>query len=193
MVERLIEYSWSSYPSYAYRKHVPGWLNMSLILNRSNAKDKHKAYREKVQRYAKEEARLWEDFRHGFIIGTGEFVKQLRASCVTDEPDSDMPQQRRICRSVDLSILLDKWSAVLNVDTQKMRKAVRVAKMDKEPRDLLVYLLWDNGLFTNYQIGDILGLSYSTISQIVGHVRQRLSEDTKLQKRVEKIKTISKV
>jgi len=119
MVERLIEYSWSSYPAYAYGKRVPEWLNMSLILNRSNSKDKHKAYREKVQRYAKEESKLWEDFRHGFIIGTGEFVKQLRASYVTDEPDSDMPQQRSIYRSVDLLTLLDKWSTVLNVDTKK--------------------------------------------------------------------------
>ena len=60
-------------------------------------------------------------------------------------------------------------------------------------RDLLIYLLWETGLFTNYQIGNNFGLAYSTVSQIVGHVRQRLSENTELQRRVEEVKTISKV
>lgn len=193
MVERLIEYPWSSYPAYAYGKRIPEWLNMSLILNRSNAKDKHKAYRDKVQRYAKEEAKLWEDFRHGFIIGSVEFVKQLRACHVTGEPDKDMPQQRSMYRSVDFLTLLKKWSAALNVDTQKMRNAVRISKADKECRDLLIYLLWDTGLFTNYQIADNLGLAYSTVSQIVGHVRQRLSESSELHSRVKKFRTLSKV
>ena len=74
-----------------------------------------------------------------------------------------------------------------------MRNAVRVSEADKELRDLLIYLLWDTGLFTNYQIGNNLGLAYSTVSQIVEHVRQRLSENTDLQRRVEKVKTLSKV
>ena len=74
-----------------------------------------------------------------------------------------------------------------------MRNAVRISKVDKERRDLLIYLLWDTELFTNYQIGNNLGLAYSTVSQIVGHVRQRLLENTELQRRVEEVKAISKV
>ena len=148
---------------------------------------------EPVERYAREEAKLWEDFRHGFIIGTVGVVKQLRASYITDKPDIDMPQQRSIYRFVDPSALLDKWSAELNVDTEKMRNAARVAKVDKDCRDLLIYLLWNTGFFTNYQIGNILGLSYSTVSQIVGNVRKKISKNIELQEMVEKAKTLSKV
>jgi len=54
-------------------------------------------------------------------------------------------------------------------------------------------LLWDTGLFTNYQIADNLGLAYSTVSQIAGHVWQRLSENSEFHGRVEKFKALSKV
>ena len=70
---------------------------------------------------------------------------------------------------------------------------MRVTKGEKERRDLLIYQLWDTGLFTNYQIGDMLGLAFSTVSQVVGHVRKRLSENTELQRRIEKVRIISKV
>jgi putative transposase len=50
-------------------------LQTKPILEQIGSKDKHRAYREKVQRYADEEKKLWEDFRHGMILGTKE-VKQ---------------------------------------------------------------------------------------------------------------------
>lgn len=70
VVNRLANYRWSSYPVYAYGYQSPVWLSTELILSQFTDDDRHKAYREKVQRYANEEKRLWEDFRHGMILGT---------------------------------------------------------------------------------------------------------------------------
>ncbi len=67
MVKRLIEYRWSSYPVYAYGKRSPEWLKTDVILSCFGGRGGHKGYREKVQDYAGEEMRLWEDFRHGVI------------------------------------------------------------------------------------------------------------------------------
>ena len=41
----------------------------------------HQAYREKVRPYSEEEKRLWEDLKHGMILGTTEFVKK-RPDCI---------------------------------------------------------------------------------------------------------------
>ena len=68
------DYKWSSYPIYAYGRIGPEWLKTDLILSFFSSKDDHKDYREKVQRYAGQEARLWEDLRHGLIMGTQKFV-----------------------------------------------------------------------------------------------------------------------
>jgi putative transposase len=71
MVKRLMDFKWSSYPAYAYGRKGPEWLKTDLILSHFSGEDGRKAYREKVQAYAGEEKGLWEDFRHGVILGTG--------------------------------------------------------------------------------------------------------------------------
>ncbi|MBM3303352.1 MAG: transposase, partial [Deltaproteobacteria bacterium] len=68
VVERLGDYPWSSYRAYAYGKSAPEWLSMELILGQLPGRDRHRAYRQKVQEYAGEEGRLWEDFRHGLVL-----------------------------------------------------------------------------------------------------------------------------
>jgi len=48
---------------------------------------------------------------------------------------------------------------------------------DKENRDLLVYLLWQRGAFTNAEIGDIFGVTYTAVSHIVKKVKGQLKTD----------------
>ena len=57
VISRLAEYPWSSYRAYAYGDKAPDGLLTKPILAQSKGKDRHKAYREKVQQYAEEEKR----------------------------------------------------------------------------------------------------------------------------------------
>jgi putative transposase len=53
IVNRLVDYRWSSYRSYAYGKKAPEWLNTERILCLlQNVRDRHAAYREQTQRYS---------------------------------------------------------------------------------------------------------------------------------------------
>ena len=70
VVKRLADFRWSSYKVYAYDRKSPEWLSTKLILSQfEGEQDRHRSYREKVQRYSREEKRLLEDSRHGFIVG----------------------------------------------------------------------------------------------------------------------------
>ena len=64
-------------------KSLNGWLQSRFRLNL-----KPKTNREKVQPYADEEKKLWEDFRHGIIIGTKEFAARglcaILEACLLD-------------------------------------------------------------------------------------------------------------
>ncbi len=62
------------------------------ILAQFKVRDKYKAYRGKVQHYAEEEKSLWEDFRHGMIIGTKEFVDRMRSTYMPDNFHNEIPQ-----------------------------------------------------------------------------------------------------
>ena len=90
-----IQYRWSSYPAYAYGKDHPKWLQTQLILSQSNTKDRHLAYRRKVQQYTDEKRWIWEDMAHGFNYGSQEFVDWLKARFLHSEPEIDIPQQMK--------------------------------------------------------------------------------------------------
>ncbi len=49
---------------YAYGRKTPKWLSTDLILSQFvGDQDFHRSYREKIQKYAVEEKRLFEDLR----------------------------------------------------------------------------------------------------------------------------------
>lgn len=85
MVKRLMDYKWISYPSYAYGRKGPSFLNTDLVLSFFRGDDSRKAYRSKVQRYAKEEKRFWDDFRHGLIMGTQQFVDRIKKKLIKSQ------------------------------------------------------------------------------------------------------------
>jgi len=79
MVKRLMDYKWSSYPVYAYGHKGPEWLKTDLILSFFSGTDSRRAYREKVQRYAEEEKRLWEDCLISELSWCIEFPEKVTA------------------------------------------------------------------------------------------------------------------
>jgi putative transposase len=177
VVERLAQYRWSSYPVYAYGHAGPEWLKTDIILSQFGGLNPHQAYREKVQRYSKEEKQLLEDLKHGIILGTTEFVKKLRDAFLPDSSQKELPQCRKIRRDVDPSDLIHKATAMLDVDMSFCRQSKRIPREIKVNRDLVVFCIWKTGLMTNKKIGDLFGVSYSSISHIVKSVQVRLKTD----------------
>jgi hypothetical protein len=106
LVQRLADYPLSSYRAYAYGQMPADWLATGLILKQFIVSNPHKAYREKVQGYAREEKRLWEDLRHGLILGSRKFVDSIRARFLPQEPAAGVPQQVRLARDKDIRGIL---------------------------------------------------------------------------------------
>lgn len=177
MVKRLMDYKWSSYPAYAYRRKAPEWLKMDMVLSLFSGPDPRKAYREKVQRYAEEEKDLWEDFRHGLMLGTEEFVERVKSRYISVKPDREVPQQRGMVGMIDADEYLMRASALLGRDLNRFREMGRLYGEEREDRDLLVYLLWEKRAFMNEEIGRFFEVSYSAVSHIVRRVKRQLQKD----------------
>jgi REP element-mobilizing transposase RayT len=183
LVKRLADYRWSSYLSYAYGRNVPEWLQTELILSQFKSEDPYKAYREKVQRYAGEEERLWEDLRHGLILGSNGFVEIIRKEFLPPEPQPAIAQQVQVAKHHNPSRFLQKAERILKCDVKHFSKAGRVSGAEKEKRDLMIYLIWKTGVLTNDQIGQLFGLSYSAESHAVKSLKTRMLEDQELMAR----------
>jgi len=193
IVERLADYRWSSYPVYAYGCKGPEWLKTETILSQFGDRNRHQAYREKVQRYSEEEKRLWEDLKHGMILGTTEFVKKLRDNFLPRSVQKEIPQQLKIRKDVDPSNLIRKAAEILDVDMLLFQQSRRIPKSVKANRDLLVYCIWKTGILTNEKIGELFGVSYSSISHIVKSVKSELETNEEFLEKFMKIYSLFKM
>ena len=190
IVKRLADYRWSSYPVYAYGKKPPNWLKTSLILSffKGNKKEKIQAYRKKVQYYSHEEKSLWEAFRHGLFLGSREFIDKIKETYLPDTPHKEQPQQRNIKRSTDPRILLKKAAGVLDCDLDELIQSRRVYGTAKTNRDLLICFLWEFGVYTNEEIGNLFHITYSSVSKNAASVREKMLQNNHLKRDYNKIK-----
>ena len=187
IVRRLIDYKWSSYPIYAYAKKAPAWLSTEVILSYFKGANKHKQYREKVQKYAKEEKRLLEDIHHGMILGAKKYVNRIRKQFLPDIPHNDLPQQKQLAKDIKLDDLLTKFAKIVQVDLDKCVQAKRLHGTDKHKRDLIVYLIWNKGLMTNEQLGRLFNISHSAVSHSVKTFKKKMINDKKAKNQFDKI------
>ena len=180
IVDRLADYQWSSYRFYAYRKKPPDWLMTQAVLDQLSGKDRHRAYRAKVQQYSDEKGCIWEDVKHGLIYGGQEFVSDLKSRFLGDKKDAELPQRNSMFREFDSELLLKKASEILGFDLESARHAKKIGAGEKDKRDLLVYLLWKTGRLSNKEIGIPFGLTYSAISRCVESISDRIAAEPKL-------------
>ncbi|MGD9106955.1 MAG: hypothetical protein PVJ50_01570 [Desulfobacterales bacterium] len=189
----MIDYKWSSYPIYAYAKKGSEWLSTDLILSYFKGDNKHKLYREKVQKYAKEEKRLLEDIHHGMILGAKKFVNRIRTQFLPDIPHNALPQQKQLAKDIKLDDVLKKSAKIVQIDLDKCLQAKRLRGTDKHKRDLLVYLLWKKGLMTNEQLGHLFNISYSAVSHIVKIFKEKMVNDKKVKTQFHEINSLFKL
>lgn len=192
MVQRLSDYPWSSYTTYAYGKPGHRWLHTDLILSLVSGKDKLIAYREKVQEYSGEESRFFENIKLGIVIGTKEFASSIKKKFLPDEHNEELPQQKVSKEEMDLESFMQTAAKMLECKIDEVRNAKRIRSSDKMKRDLLVYMAWKTGAFTNKEIGRQLGLTYSAVSHCVRTAENLIDKDTIFDGEFRKINSLLK-
>ena len=197
IVQRLIDYPWSSYPAYAYDRRCPNWLKTDLLLSQFGPdKDntRRNAYRDKVQQYADEKKSIWEDIRHGVIFGSQAFLDRIKKDYLSKEDQADIPALNNIVNDTDLNEVIKAASAILKIDIRRLKSCRRISKSDMIiNRDMLLYHMWQSGRFSNSEIGSQVGLTISSVSRRVGIFETMLNNDKKLQVQYGKLKSIIKV
>jgi len=123
IIKRLVDYSWSSYPAFAYNRRHPDWLKTELILKRFKTTNRHRAYREKVQKYSDEKKSIWEDIRHGLFYGSQAFVNRIKNDYLKKEPQTDIPIQKKIANEIDPNEIIKNATTIINCDLQKFKKS----------------------------------------------------------------------
>ena len=194
IVRRLVDYQWSSYKNYAYGKSSPEWLMTDVLLSQIFEQDKNRGYKGIVQSYSKEEKRIWEDFRHGLLFGSKEYCDYIKSKYISKKkPDVEIPQKRLILREENLETTIRTAVSVLECDISSLINPKRLKGPDKYKRDILILLLWNTGLYRNYEIAKIFNISYSSVSKQVSNIKLNLKKNPQISKIFEKVNSLFKM
>jgi len=193
LVNRLADYRWSSYRTYAYKASHTKWLNKDLILSQCHGEDSYKTYREKVQKYSEEESKVFENLRHGIVFGTKRYLNKISKKHLKKESDVELPQLNRIIKDKDPAKLLKSAAKVINFNLKKLNQSDRILKKDIQGRDVLLYFLRGTGLYTNKQIGELFGLTYSAVSRRANIVKSEIFKQSEMRQKYSLIKSMIKV
>ena len=151
IVERLADYSWSSYPCLAYGRRCRPWLQSEKVLKLFGGEKKQ--FRSAVQGYSEEECGLLEDLKHGILLGGEKMAVRLRKA-LGREPDRDRPQHKKLLRTKGIEEHVEEIAHVLNLtddEVEELRQPVR--RRSRPMRDALIYLVWRNSHHSLQAIG----------------------------------------
>jgi hypothetical protein len=155
MVRSVDDWLWSSYCATAGRTEVPEFLTVDWILLRFD-KDRDcaiRAYRQFVRQGR--EVDVWGGLRAGVFLGSDQFVDQLRPRLKEKPLDPEYRKRERFAARPSLDELFADVS-------------------DKAARNERIYEAVRAYHYTLKDVGDYVGLLYSTISMIAKRVGETI-------------------
>ena len=93
----------------------------------------------------------------------------------------------------DLDSLVNTSSKNIGLEIKSVRTGKRIGAGDKDKRDLLIHMFWKTGRFSNREIGNRFGLTYSAVSQRAKMITNRLPVDKDLRDQYAMLKSQIKV
>ncbi len=105
-------------------------------------------------------------------MGTQQFVDKIKVPYALQIPHREIRHQKGLVGRINTKLFIEQVSRLFNCDLHRFKKAGRLYGKDKEFRDLLVFLLWERGSFTNREIGEVFSVGYTAVSHIVKKVKK---------------------
>ncbi len=84
-----------------------------------------------------------------------------------DHPDQELPQHIQLRKNIPIERISKQAAAILKCESSALNRLKYIGTELKENRDMLIFYLRLKEGLNNQTVGDVFGLSYSTISRIV--------------------------
>jgi REP-associated tyrosine transposase len=154
MVRSPRDWRWSSYRATAGEGEVPGFLTVDWLLRQfdSDISRAIQAYREFVQQGR--DVTIWDQVRSGNILGSEDFVNHLEPLFSTIRNNVDIPRSQRLAGLPTLN-------------------AIFADAVDRSSRNACIFEATCIYGYTLKEVGNFLGLYYSTISAIAKRVAEQ--------------------
>jgi len=157
-VEQPGDYTWSSYRGTVGDAQPESSLTVEWILSQfgKNSSQAHSAYRQFVAEG--QGVSVWDALRGGMLLGSDEFVEQMKESLAQRTLDIDIVRHQRFPDQRSLENIFEDVGGDQDLRNQRIHEAV-----------------YQDG-YTLSAIGKHIGLHPASLSRIVKHVEQELRD-----------------
>ena len=180
IVDRLVDYPWSSYPCLAYGRRCRPWLRSEGVLSLFGAEAERSRFREAVQSYSEEDGNLLEDLKHGILLG-GERMAARLMEALAGETPPERPQLRKLLGTKPVEELVAGFAAIIGLTADEVEGLRRPIRRRQRPmRDLLIYLVWRNGHHTAEAVGEFFRVARTALPSARTRGAAYLAQNKKL-------------
>lgn len=149
LVSNLSQWPWSSYGATAGDEKVPTFLNVDWILSQfGRSKKRAQAHYRDFVIAGRETEAPWKKLRGRTMLGSDEFVAQMQEKLTEKSTVKEIPRVERFVARPAFSQIL-------------------TGAKDKRERDHAIYHAYVKHGYTLSEIGDFLGIHYSTVCKAV--------------------------
>jgi REP element-mobilizing transposase RayT len=183
-VKHLLKYPWSSLQGYIKRDKRESFIDYGMVLEEygGDTDRARRAYREAILRELKEGIEIKEEVFSQSILGRSEFIEWVKERFIDKERDiQEIPSAKEIRRYRLREDILRAIEEETGKDLERLRNEKGIY------RQIAMELLYRMGGMKGTQIGQIMGIGYTAVSQERRRLGERLLKDKKLQNLMKRI------
>ncbi|MCU7817203.1 MAG: transposase [Candidatus Thiodiazotropha sp. (ex Rostrolucina anterorostrata)] len=178
LVQKLVDYPWSSYPAYEGKAKPPDWLNREAVYGELGSASVA-AYRNYVNQDIDEETELfYQKKRQPSIWGDKHFAE----SALANASNWDQEVTRKgVVEVVSMQEIVSRVAVFFGCSEQSIYQAKRGRGSKNIPRWIAMNLSQDYSGQTLEEIGNKFGISnYCTVSQTIARLKCLANEDKRV-------------
>ena len=182
--EYLDAYAWSSYPDYVSSLRYSFVCTEAILAYFKN--NKKESYRRFVEDGISEAVNPLQKGKGHGIIGDGSFIRGILKTMKKAQPSREQPALRRMITKVAPDEIINAVADAFHADSQEITKRQHKGAA----RGVAMEFLYRFGGMNQREIGDMMGVDYSSVSVARKRLRGSLSGDHALMKRFRAIETV---
>jgi hypothetical protein len=176
-IQHLKQYPWSSLHGYLEKRKREPFVEYGVILGEygGDTDRGRRGYQRALYGDIAVGLEIKGEIIGQSLLGGEEFIRWVSHTFLKGEPDRESPSLREIHRYQAKEVVLDTIKGVTG-------KSIEEIKEEKGAiRQVVMELLYGVGGLKGYEIGRLLGVGYTSVSQERRRLRERLRKDRNLQ------------
>lgn len=182
-IQHLRNYRWSSLPGYINKGEREQFVDYAMVLEEyGGAEDRGRmTYKKRIYDDISEKLEIRDKVIGQSLIGGEEFIKWVKEELLKKQKDRECPSLREIQR-------YRAKEKIIEAIEKESGKGLEEIKREKgNLRQIAMDLLYRIGGLKGIDIGELIGVDYSTVSQGRKRLREKIEKDRKLKQLVDRI------